>query len=97
MATGKSLAEVQSWPNKELREWAAFERIHPFPSQRSDVQAAIIAQASVSPWGKPPKLTSLIPDYTKNAVQVDGLEAARQREQELANAIPWHHKPANHR
>jgi hypothetical protein len=87
LALGKSLAEVDALSLWELRHWSAFFRIYPPPAERSDIQAAIVAQACAAPWGGPSELKPFIIDYAKGAVEESPLQAARRREQELVNAV----------
>jgi hypothetical protein len=52
---------------RQLRDWEVFNSVEPIGDVRGDVQAAIIAQATVSPYRKkghkPPALKDFMPFY----------------------------------
>jgi hypothetical protein len=89
--------QVNAMSLEELRGWAAFERLHPFESQRSDIQAALVARACAAPWGGPGDLKTYIPDYEKAALPPESpLEAAKRRERELVNAVHQRNQNPGH-
>jgi len=55
---------------RELRDWERFNAVEPIGEVRGDIQAAIIAQAAVSPYRKkgkpPPKLKDFMPFHQED-------------------------------
>lgn len=66
---GKSLQEIMALPSTELVGWKEYYQIFPFPQERADARAAVIAQTIANMSGKTLKdgfqlrMDEFLPDY----------------------------------
>jgi hypothetical protein len=69
------LEEVMQLPASEINFWRAYYTIYPFPQERADARAAMIAQTISRMSGKmlkdgyEPKIKDYLPDYLGKPVE----------------------------